>query len=124
MLSWADGEDGIKTFDLQIADDAIDETNETIKLALQAATGGPALGNSLTSTVTILEDDSSTSTGAVGFTSASFSVAETAPQATVTVSRTGGSQGAASVDYDTSNGTATAGQDYTAVGGTLSWAER
>ena len=72
--------------------------------------------------MTIVDDDGATPTGTVQFTSTSFSIAETLPQATVSVSRTGGSQGAASVDYDTSNGTATAGQDYTAVGGTLNWA--
>jgi hypothetical protein len=74
---------------------------------------------------TVIVDDGGGGTGgagAVGFTSTSFSAAETAPLATVTVGRTGGSQGAASIDYDTSNGTATAGQDYTAVGGTLEWA--
>ena len=91
---------------------------------LQAATGGATLVNPSTATVTVVDDDGATaSSGAVGFTSASFSVAETAPHATVTVSRSGGSQGAVSVDFDTSNGTATAGQDYTAVGGTLNWAD-
>jgi parallel beta-helix repeat protein len=38
---------------------------------------------------------------------------------TITVVRTGGTFGAVSVDYATSNGTATAGADYTASGGTL-----
>ena len=43
--------------------------------------------------------------------------------ATVTVTRTGGIDGAVSVDYATSDGTATAGSDYTAASGTLSWAD-
>ena len=41
----------------------------------------------------------------------------------VTVNRTGGSSGAISVAYDTANGTATAGADYTASSGTLQWAD-
>jgi VCBS repeat-containing protein len=39
-----------------------------------------------------------------------------------TVSRTGGSTGAVTVDYATADGTATAGSDYAAVSGTLSFA--
>jgi hypothetical protein len=39
----------------------------------------------------------------------------------VFVSRTGGSDGAANVNYVTSNGTAIAGSDYTPAGGTLNW---
>lgn len=39
--------------------------------------------------------------------------------ATITVSRTNGAAGAVSVNYSTANGTATAGQDYTANSGTL-----
>ena len=42
--------------------------------------------------------------------------------AVVTVSRTEGSFGEVSVNYATSNGTATAGADYTAATGTVTWA--
>jgi Calx-beta domain/Metallo-peptidase family M12/Divergent InlB B-repeat domain len=52
----------------------------------------------------------------------SYTVSEGAGSVTITVQRTGGSTGAASVNYSTQNGTATAGADYTAVSGTLSWA--
>ncbi|HEX4267546.1 MAG TPA: Calx-beta domain-containing protein [Steroidobacteraceae bacterium] len=51
----------------------------------------------------------------------SYSVAQGAVSATVTVDRTGGTRGAISVKYATSNGTAVAGSDYTAKSGTLSW---
>ncbi len=121
-LNWADGEDGVKTFNVAVANDGNDESNETVNLQLSAPTGGAVLGNPSNATMTIVDDDGATPTGTVQFTSTSFSIAEALPQATVSVSRTGGSQGAASVDYDTSNGTAIAGQDYTAVGGTLNWA--
>ena len=43
--------------------------------------------------------------------------------ATVTVTRTKGSQGTLTVDYATGSGTATAGTDYTAGSGTLSFAD-
>lgn len=41
----------------------------------------------------------------------------------ITVNRNGGSTGAVSVDYATSDGTAIAGADYNATSGTLSWAD-
>ena len=41
---------------------------------------------------------------------------------TVTVTRTSGSDGAVSVSYQTSDGTATAGTDYVATSGSLNWA--
>jgi len=61
-------------------------------------------------------------TGTLQFSSATYSVGEAGPTVTITVTRTGGSAGAATVHYATSNGTATAGSDYTATSGDLSWA--
>jgi hypothetical protein len=122
-LSWADHEDGVKTFDVPITNDGDDEPNQTIQVALSNPTGGATLVNPSSATITIVDDDGGAgATGSVQFTSTSFNVGEGQPQATVRVSRTGGAQGTATVDVDTANGTATAGQDYTAVGGTLNWA--
>jgi len=42
---------------------------------------------------------------------------------TITVTRTGGSDGAVSVDYNTSDGTATAGSDYTTALDILEWVD-
>jgi hypothetical protein len=63
--------------------------------------------------------------GSLGFSAATYSVAEDAGSgiATITVARTGGSAGAASIHYATSDGTATAGSDYTAASGTLNFAD-
>jgi hypothetical protein len=52
---------------------------------------------------------------------ATYSINETGGSITVTVNRTGGSGGAVSVQYAASNGTATAGTDYTATSGTLTF---
>jgi hypothetical protein len=60
--------------------------------------------------------------GALQFGSATFSVNETAGVATIAVTRSGGSTGAVTVHYATADGTAAAGVNYTAVSGTLSWA--
>jgi subtilisin-like proprotein convertase family protein len=60
--------------------------------------------------------------GTVQFSSATYSVNENGGTATITVTRTGGTS-AFSVNYATSNGTATAGLDYTAASGTLNFAD-
>lgn len=61
--------------------------------------------------------------GALGFTTGSQSVGESDGSATITVSRSGNSDGAVSVNYAVSAGSATAGDDYTLTAGTLSWAD-
>lgn len=59
--------------------------------------------------------------GNISFTNANFSVGEAGPNATINVRRTGGDNGAVSVQYATANGSATAGSDYTTRTGTLNW---
>ena len=61
--------------------------------------------------------------GTLGFSLAAYSVNEGAGTATITVQRTGGDDGAVSVQYAIANGTATAGSDYNAASGTLNWAD-
>ena len=56
------------------------------------------------------------------FSAATYSVAENGGSATITITRTGGSAGAVGVTVATSNGTATAPADYTAVTQTVSFA--
>jgi len=67
------------------------------------------------------------SPGTLRFSASNYSVAEGnsgTKTVTVTVTRTGGTLGAVSVDYDTSNGTATLGDnDYEDASWTLNWAD-
>jgi uncharacterized repeat protein (TIGR02543 family) len=60
--------------------------------------------------------------GEVAFSAATYNVAEDGGSAIITVDRSGGTVGAISVDYSTSDGTATDGSDFSATSGTLSWA--
>jgi hypothetical protein len=60
--------------------------------------------------------------GTLALSATTYSIAQSAGSVTVTVNRVGGSFGAASIMYATSNGTATAGSQYTATSGTLNWA--
>ncbi|MCA1618171.1 MAG: DUF4214 domain-containing protein [Acidobacteria bacterium] len=60
--------------------------------------------------------------GTLQFSAATYAAGEAGTNATVTVTRADGSDRAVSVSYATSNGTAVAGVDYTAAGGTLNFA--
>jgi hypothetical protein len=110
-----------KTIQIPITQDPDPEDPETLTLTLSNALPGAAsaLGAPATTTVTIADDDPA---GQIDFKSLRYDVSETDGQATVTVERLGGVGGAVSVDYETSDGSATAGADYTATSGTLNWA--
>jgi hypothetical protein len=59
--------------------------------------------------------------GILKFDQRSFEFREPVGRATIVVERSKGERGAVSVEYVASAGTATAGDDFTAVRGTLSW---
>ena len=110
-----------KTIQIPILQDADAEDPEQLTIALSNALPGASsvLGAPATGTITIADDDPA---GAIGFKALRYDAGETAGQATVTVERVGGVGGAVTVDYETSDGSATAGADYTTRSGTLTWA--
>lgn len=59
--------------------------------------------------------------GVIQFSSATYTASDSDLEKIITVTRTGGADGKVTVHYATSNGSATAGLDYTAVSGTLTW---
>lgn len=61
--------------------------------------------------------------GSLQFNASVSGVFEEAGSVSLLVGRINGSDGAVSVHYATSDGTATAGSDYTATSGTLSWGD-
>lgn len=61
--------------------------------------------------------------GSIQFSAPAYTAAEGQATATITVTRTGGSSGAVSAALTTSNGTANAGQDYTAVNQVVTFAD-
>lgn len=61
--------------------------------------------------------------GSVQHAAAAASSRKHKPTATLTVTRTGGSTGPATVTFTTSNGTAIAGVDYLATSGSVTWAD-
>jgi len=120
VLSWASGDSSPKTFTILLLDDAIDEVDETAGISLTGASGA-SIGSPSTATLTITDDDLPPSPGVLRFQGSSQSVPENGGTVTLTVTRTGGSDGAVTVDYASANGTAQAGSDFTGVTGTLAW---
>jgi hypothetical protein len=119
-LSFDDSETS-KTFAVTILDDAVSEPDKTVNLALSSPGGGASLGAFSSAVLTIVDDDRPM----MQFSSATFegSSVNNGAFATITVTRTKVTSGAVSVSYATANGTAIAGTDYTAISGTLNFAD-
>ena len=90
--------------------------DKTFTITLSAATGGATLATPNPTTVTIIDDAGG---GSVYLGSSAYYSSEAVTPLTVTVKRTGGSTGAATVNYATSNGTALSGTNYSSTSGSL-----
>ncbi len=117
ILTFDPGETA-KSIVVDINGDLDIESDETFFVNLSGATNATILDNQGIGTLT---NDDAAAAGMIQFSSPAYSVNENGTTATITVSRTSGIAGAVTVAYATSNGTATAGQDYTSAAGTLSW---
>jgi plastocyanin len=84
--------------------------------------GSPGAG--MFGTVTVQGGGNTPHPGTLGFSLANYIVGEGNGSATIAVQRLGGDDGAVSVHYAATAGSATAGQDFTAVSGALSWADK
>ncbi|MEM9555610.1 MAG: Calx-beta domain-containing protein [Acidobacteriota bacterium] len=123
-LNWPDNDDDPRSFSVPITDDGDQEVNETINVMLSNPGGGAGLGSPSTATLTIVDDDAPTSSpGTLGFVSSTAQAAENGAAATIAVRRSGGTDGAVTVDYATSDGSAQDGLDYQGTAGTLAWAD-
>jgi hypothetical protein len=118
VITFLAGDTTPKMFNVLINEDALNEGNETVNLTLSNPTGGAALGVPNTAVLTVTDNDSP---GTVQFSSATYTVDEGGGSVAITVTRTGGSTGAVSVNYATSDGTATASSDYTAASGPINF---
>jgi ribosomal protein L35AE/L33A len=108
-VTFSDGET-TKSVLVPVLDDTFVEGNEIFHVTLTNATGGASITEPATVPVTILDNDMGLS-----FSSPFYSVSEAGPSVTLTVLRLGGSNGVATVRYDTTNLTATAGLDFGGV---------
>ncbi len=105
------------TLSVHTVEDSIGELAETFNVTLTSPTGGAVIGTPNLAIVTIADDEAG---GQIQFTNGNFSVQEGAGLATISVRRSG-TAGGVTVRYATANGSATAGTDYTAKSGTLSF---
>ncbi|MFV1984356.1 MAG: Calx-beta domain-containing protein [Thiohalomonadales bacterium] len=119
-LTFADGVDS-QTITIPIINDTEVEGDEIFGVALSKVTGGATLG--INSHTVIIVDDDVIQPGRLEFSTAKTRVTENGKNATLTVTRKGGISGTVKVNYNTVAGTATAGNDYTATKGTLTFAE-
>ncbi|HUN71744.1 MAG TPA: Calx-beta domain-containing protein [Steroidobacteraceae bacterium] len=120
-LSWNAGGSAPKSFKVRISSATPFSGNRSFSIALSGAAGGATLGTPHTATVVIAGSGTSGSAGSISLSAASYSVAQSGGAVVIDLQRTGGSSGAVTVNYATSNGTAVAGTDYTAASGTASW---
>ncbi len=116
-LTWTNGDSDNKTITIPITDDGEGEGSETFTVSLSNPANAQ-LGSITSATVTIVDND----LPVVQFVANSYTVDEDGAQITLEVSRTS-SVGAISVDYDTGDNSATAGTDYAATTGTLTWTD-
>ena len=135
IFMMSDGDPGPQYFFVPIINDGLIDGNETVDLGAYQPFGeitlggewiplGGALGLNM-ATLTII--DGTVSHGTIAFSSTDYSVIESGTNAIVTLVRTNGSVGSASVDYYTVSGTAVGGiasdptRDYTTTRGTITF---
>jgi Calx-beta domain/OmpA-like transmembrane domain len=120
-VSFAAGDTAAKTVSVPVKVNGTMAGNETVNLTLSGPTGGATQGSPATAVLTITQT-TAPSVGALQFSAGTYSAADTAGSATITVTRTGGSNGAVSASFATSDGTGKAGTDYTTTSQTVSFA--
>jgi CSLREA domain-containing protein len=111
--------DTSKTIVIPIANDALDEPDETFSVTLSNA-GGATIGAPATATVTITDDDPAPSLSISDVHAAEGNGGTTTLTFDVSLSAASGRQ--VTVDYTTADQTANAGSDYGARFGTLTFA--
>jgi len=127
-LTWEAGDTDNKSFVVKILDN---NKAEPFEKALLVSLDAPKRRQV---SVIILDDDNAGSLGVTGVSEQTLivdffvsgirhGVDENAGSITIEVARQGGDKGAVSVKYATENGSATAGSDYQAAQGTLTWGE-
>jgi hypothetical protein len=105
-----------RTVAVTVQGDTVVEPKEVFYLDLSAPTGASIAD--ARGAASILDDDGA---GTVFFSTSAYQKTENGGSATITVKRTGGLGAGMTVGYATANATASAGADYTATSGTLTF---
>jgi hypothetical protein len=122
-LSFANGETS-KTFSVQVLNNVNIEGNKTVNLTLSSPTGGAGTVAPVTALLTLIDDEATPSeaTASVKFSAPFYTVSENGGSVLVTVQRQLGVKGTVTVNYATSDGTATGAADFTPTSGTFTFA--
>jgi len=125
-VTWADGEVGPKSIPVVLTDDGVVESDESFDVVLSNAAGGNVtLGTPAATSVTIADNDTERST--ISFVSSDYMVVDNQAFVQVEIARTGPAvslEVADTVVVSTQDISALAGQDYTAVSTSVSWASK
>jgi hypothetical protein len=108
-----------KTINLVILEDTLYTGPRTFSVELSATSDSAFIAQPSSATVTIDEDDPTPPAGILQFANTAYSVNEAGKTVTLTIIRTGGSFGNASVNYKLIDETALRGQDIIGGDGTL-----
>lgn len=127
-ITFADGKTS-GTFTVPIVDDNESESTETVILKLKNPSGGN-IGSPAEATLSILDNDAGDGTsadpanskGVFVFSASEYEISEELSSVTITVDRTSGSQGSATVKFEAKGGTADS-SNYDQNSGTLSFAD-
>ena len=120
-VRFAAGSAGVRTIEVVVHDDPTDEPDEEATITLSNARNAVFVGGGTTLTaVGVIEDDDDPPPVRIGDSRASEGASQGEMRFTVTLVPESGR--VATVRYATGNVTASSGSDYTAVGGTLTFA--
>ncbi|MEM7115905.1 MAG: Calx-beta domain-containing protein [Chloroflexota bacterium] len=110
-----------QTVSIEILDDIVGEPTETFDITLSNAgpTADDAVLGAQATTAMMIDDDDQIE---VFFNPATITQTESSLFVSIDVQLTGAATDVATVDYETMDGTAVAGEDYSATSGTLSFA--
>lgn len=116
-LTFGPGET-VKTFDVPVLNDSVEDTDNGIFLKLSNPTGGAVLGQPAQSYLSIVDDEQPPT---FSISDATFVEGAAGGKAVFTVTRTIDSTRKYKLLYNTSDGTAQQGSDYTNQTGSLDW---
>jgi hypothetical protein len=125
VLTWGDGDATPKIFSVSVTPSA-NSGGKTVFMGLFDPAGGATIDPALYRSTLILAGGSGGGggdghAGFVAFDEHDYVALAAAGKAVITVQRGGGKSGPVSINYNTQDGTAVAGRDYTPASGTLQW---
>jgi hypothetical protein len=118
-LEWAANDASPKSFAVPLSNATPFSGTKEFSVVLSNPSSGAATTAPSTATISITGD---ATPGKLQLSAANYTVAENAGSVSLSVTRSGGTSGAASVAYATGGGSAAAGTNYASTSGTLQWA--